>query len=218
MKKQYGTFMVCLILSFFSILQSQAEKIVDKEITSTEISVELLDFKGLQVRSYIELSWKTRSEVDFDKFEVQIKKRQGFKTIGQVEGNGSPQTLTTYSYTDTRAEIGKNVYRLAIIDRDGTVTYFEEIEVELQGSFEFFNISPNPATTNILIEGKVLRSTVTSISIIDINGKIMIAATDCKSDDGELNHDVDISLLASGYYYVKLVQENDEKTLKFLKE
>jgi ligand-binding sensor domain-containing protein len=70
------------------------------------------------------------------------------------------------------------------------------------------SIYPNPAKTAFRItnlQGKA------HITIFDINGKILI-------DKNIVNSQVDLSQLSSGFYTIKIVENNKVTTLKFVKE
>ncbi len=63
-----------------------------------------------------------------------------------MEGRGTSTEKTDYIYRDKITDPGNYVYRLKQIDYDGSVSYSEEIEIDVSGPKEFalFQNYPNP--------------------------------------------------------------------------
>ena len=70
------------------------------------------------------------------------------------------------------------------------------------------SIYPNPASNILFIDGLKHNSTA---SIFDINGKILI-------NKQIINNQIDISSLPNGFYIIKITEEGETGTLKFVKQ
>ncbi len=105
------------------------------------------------------LKWQTATETNNQGFEIErsqksnlpdgkagVKSQTDWAKISFVEGRGTTTELTDYSYKDKITNPGNYVYRLKQIDFDGTVSYSEEIEIDVTGPKEFtlYQNYPNP--------------------------------------------------------------------------
>ncbi len=176
------------------------------------LPVELISFKvELAGRNAI-LTWSTAQEINNDRFEIEYS-NDGltFEVIGEVQGNGSTNNLSEYTYTHQEINSGFNYYRLKQVDFDGQFEYSEIKRISL-GAFEDVSLSiyPNPASneTNITINEGV----ATSIELITMNGTILKSI---RFEGGTSNHVFDVSELESGMYLIR-VQGPDLNTIKRL--
>ncbi|MBK7966284.1 MAG: hypothetical protein IPK10_14025 [Bacteroidetes bacterium] len=69
------------------------------------LPVEWLSFDAKPISSNVLLQWRTASENGNDYFNVE-RSRDGssFETIGQVPGNGSTSSISSYTFTDYTPE------------------------------------------------------------------------------------------------------------------
>ena len=81
----------------------------------------------------VELSWTTATETNNQGFQVERMSSAGsFEQIGYVAGFGTTTEPKSYSYLDPKVDAGNYTYRLKQIDFDGTITYSEEVNVEVE--------------------------------------------------------------------------------------
>ncbi|NOX17514.1 MAG: hypothetical protein GXO87_04430, partial [Chlorobi bacterium] len=107
------------------------------------LPVELTSFTASYFNDVVELNWRTATETNNSGFEIQrasssTTPRQGWETIGFVEGNGTTAETHNYSFIDENVASGKYFYRLKQIDNNGSFEYSDvvEIEMELPSKFE----------------------------------------------------------------------------------
>jgi len=131
------------------------------KITSI-VPVELSSFTAENVDGEVVLKWQTATETNNQGFEVErsqklnVKSQTDWAKISFVEGKGTTTEMTEYIYKDKIINPGNYVYRLKQIDFDGTVSYSDEIEIDITGPKEFtlYQNYPNPfnpsTTINLL--------------------------------------------------------------------
>ncbi len=130
----------------------------------------------------------------------------------------TPNTTGIYELIDYFPYNGLNRYRVAAILNSGEIIY---ACLEAEAFFDptnDFQISPNPAANNIniiLSDGKV--DGFVNLEIYDERGRIVMEQ-DLVSTTGVVRYDVDISELALGQYYVRIVAEDGfDRTTTFIK-
>ncbi|MCB0481274.1 MAG: hypothetical protein KDC83_07560 [Flavobacteriales bacterium] len=98
--------------------------------TQTPLPIELLEFLCIPIRNnkFIQIAWKTASEINCEKFIVQRSKNgQNWESLDSVDGAGTSSTLNSYNLIDPHPLGETSYYRLKQIDFNGSVT-FSQIE------------------------------------------------------------------------------------------
>ena len=127
------------------------------------IPVELISFTAEVFGDRVTLNWTTATETNNRGFEIHKKKSEDrshesdWKKIGFIQGFGTTIETKSYSFIEENITPGTYRYRLKQIDYDGTFTYSEEIEVEVDltpKEFALYQNYPNPfnPTTKIKFE------------------------------------------------------------------
>lgn len=117
-------------------------------LASAANPVELTSWEVQRDGSEAVLTWTTASETDNDRFVIERKIGNGsFTEIGNVEGAGTTEESTEYSFRDadpSRAD-PQHTYRLIAVATDGTSKVVgEPRSVLIVVEPEIFPISPNP--------------------------------------------------------------------------
>jgi uncharacterized repeat protein (TIGR01451 family) len=97
----------------------------------------------------------------------------------------------------------------AIITNTWTTTFVENLGLDDE-AFNSLSVYPNPAKDKLHISNY---SIITAIEITSVLGKQVLSKTTNKT-----SLEVDISTFTSGVYFVKIKNENAEKTIKLIKE
>ena len=121
--------------------------VLNVELIPNPVPVELISFRAELSENDLTLSWQTATETNNKGFEIErlqdykIKKLQdlptgqaGWETVGFVQGNGTTTEFHSYTFTDKNVEQGFYQYRLKQIDFDGSFTYSDIVEVEVDGT------------------------------------------------------------------------------------
>ena len=108
------------------------------------LAVELASFSYQTQATGTWLKWRTASEKDNDRFEVE-RSPDGldFERLATVAGHGTTSQAHTYTWLDTSPGALLRYYRLRQVDHDGTAAYSPVLVVQPAGQRVL--LWPNPA-------------------------------------------------------------------------
>jgi len=148
------------------------------------------------------LNWKTSSELNSDRFEIEVA-TTGNPVYGlatTVYAAGSSSTVKAYQYNYAMQPGVTYYFRLKMIDKNGSFIY-SNIQSASCSKGGGIAIAPNPAKDDFTIKG--MENGKNSIMIYAANGQLV------KTQTSTLNNDkVDITYLAPGMYLVKVTSES----------
>lgn len=125
---------------------------------TSALPVELVSFSAIKIDGDALLKWKTASELNNERFEVQVAtsaeeiQNNEFKVLGTIPGMGTSAEPQLYTFLDvTPNKSGYYYYRLKQLDYDGKFDYSEIRELEFDP--EDFQVAayPNPFVDYIII-------------------------------------------------------------------
>ena len=165
------------------------------------------------------IKWVTESEINMSYFQVE-RSYDGldFESIGRVNA-GRTVTNTSYEWKDANHLSGYNYYRLKMVNIDGTYKYSFTVRV-YTGRYRGNEIliSPNPVHNSFLIGANFNQSGKAIIRIIDLNGQVIkTQTTDIKAGFNSFTIDK-LQGLHAGIYVVEVVQNNERRKAKMMKE
>lgn len=185
--------------------------------------VELMSFSSTVSKASITLSWRTSSELNNLGFEIHRSEngnRVIWNKIGFVNGNGTKNTPTNYTYTDTKLKAGKYFYRIKQIDINGNMQYYELnnfAEILPPNKFELMQNYPNPFNPSTKINFYIASDTRVSLKIYDVTGKLVSDLINDKLLKADYyTADFNASALASGIYFYRLSTEKFTETKKMV--
>lgn len=168
----------------------------------TTLAVKLVSFEGTYENGDVKISWKTESDADGLRYEVERSlDGQSFLPVSSMPALGNTGSVL-YSYVDHTAKSSTVYnYRLKIVNKDGKIEYSKTVVVRTKanqmggGVYTF----PNPVTTSVdvRIDDKLLPSTA-KIQISDMSGRLLLSTS-------APNSKVDLSSLTPGVYTLKVV-------------
>jgi hypothetical protein len=174
--------------------------------SNSALPVELTFFKAVKENNTAQLTWATTSESNSDHFDIQHSVNgKNWLSIGKSEAMGENKGIKSYSFNHTLPALGENLYRLKMIDRDGTFAY-SSIESVNFGSNLMVTLYPNPVSDRLLIDTQHWKN-VSGVKLIDLNGRTVYS-----SDKGKLTNSIDVKSLASGTYLVEISHTNGQVT------
>jgi len=182
--------------------------------------VELISFDGAIIDEVIELKWRTTWEVNNDFFTIE-KSSNGlnYLKMATINGNGSTELISEYTYIDPLPVEENNYYRLSQTDFDGTTEVFKPIMISYDGESPDMKIYPNPVQddyVNLTINQDFLKGENNNNYIIvrNITGELVYQQSIPTNTLGEK-----ISLnkkLESGVYILELHSAYGSSTEKLI--
>jgi uncharacterized membrane protein len=181
------------------------------------VPVELTSFTATYFGNIVELNWSTATETNNQGFSVERKTgNSDWNQIGFVSGRGTTTEPNFYSYTDNLVSVSKYYYRLKQQDFDGSVTYSNEIEVDVNPVSEFsLNQNyPNPFNPSTTFEFIIPETALVDLSMYNMLGEKVATLVNDVLEEG--NHKVEFNAahLSSGVYLVKMSAGTFSKVIK----
>ena len=165
------------------------------------LPITLSEFTASKINCTANLVWKTSSESNGDRFEVEVSTNGNavYTKAGTVAAAGNSSTPKTYSFSYAMQPGTTYYFRLKMIDKDGSYKY-SEIRSSNCTSKGSIVIAPNPVINSFTIRGMEAGRNV--INIYAANGQLVKAQI-----SNQVQDKVYIYNLAPGLYAVKVMSE-----------
>lgn len=170
---------------------------LSKASDATPLPVTLAHFEGKVQQCTSTLTWRTATEHNFNRFEVEYSNDAVlFRKVGEVAGSGSANGGTyTFSYVQPSE---KGYYRLKIVDLGDKAEYSKTITLVADCNNPWgIAIYPNPTSDRITVAGLKEKEW---IQVYDASGRLLI-----RRQANAATVTVDLSLFAPGEYAVILL-------------
>ncbi|MFK8005248.1 MAG: reprolysin-like metallopeptidase [Saprospiraceae bacterium] len=187
-------------------------------IVPTALPIELLSFTGKQQNETTLLNWKTSTEINNDFFTLEHSLNgYQFEFLTKVDGKGNSTITSDYRFVHQNPTVGTNYYRLSQTDFDGTTKEAGVIAVDFKSDKVVATVIPNPIRQNEINLNYISpQNSEVEIEVIDMTGKVLIQTT-VPVSEGENNIQLPIQNWASGVYYLRTIQNQTIKSVKFVK-
>jgi hypothetical protein len=142
------------------------------------------------------LNWQTASEINSDRFDIE-RSQDGKKwiNIGNVTASGDKKSSSFYSFPDKSPADGENLYRLKMIDKDGSFSFSRIQSVYFDNEISFY---PNPVKDLLKISGGASGK----VQLINNAGKVVF------SSDNIPTEGIDMVSLSAGVYLVRITHKD----------
>ncbi|MDO8550494.1 MAG: M14 family zinc carboxypeptidase [Ignavibacteria bacterium] len=191
------------------------------------VPVELTSFTANLSGHKVLLNWSTATELNNYGFEIEkatgknIDELQ-YITIGFVNGKGSSEEISDYSFIDKSPLTGKSYYRLKQIDYDGSFKYSDLVSVEYSGvtEYELSQNYPNPFNPKTVINYSIPKSGNVSLKVYNILGVEVAEFVNEYKEAGK--HSVEFSTesikgeIGSGVYFYTIKANDFIQTRKMI--
>ena len=172
------------------------------------IPVELSAFSLTTDNNNVNLNWSTASETNNNGFSIE-RKSQGvsdWKEVAFISGKGTTTDRVNYNYTDKAVAVGNYIYRLKQIDFDGTFSYSNEIEVEINPPSEFalYQNYPNPFNPGTTIKFSLPVQSHVKLSLYNNIGQLVTEIVNSSREAGYHEVNFNGAELSSGVYFYSL--------------
>ncbi|MHC1737928.1 MAG: T9SS type A sorting domain-containing protein [Ignavibacteriaceae bacterium] len=178
------------------------------------LPVELTSFSAqVQIPNVVTLTWATATEVNNYGFEVERTEWMNgcmneWKQIGFVQGSGNSNAPKSYSFSDNTHPAGNVLYRLKQIDNDGTVSYSQIVEVEVNSLPTEFTLSqnyPNPFNPSTVISYQLPLNSLVTLELFAVTGEKVGTLINGEQEAGYYNFELNSAKfsLTSGIYFYR---------------
>ena len=170
---------------------------------NSPLPVEWLSFDAKSISSTVLLQWKTASESGNDYFNVERSSDgTSFETIGQVQGNGSTNTISSYSFTDYSPGQGLLYYRLQQVDIDGQFERSKIVPVRIGDGVSTPQLFPNPVHDQTWVMLYANESKLSVLEIMNTAGQIILSQA-VSLQEGNNTVSLQFGLLPEGVYFLR---------------
>ncbi len=183
----------------------------DEMCLSYIVPVELTSFTATSNGADVELKWTTATEINNQGFEIEKMNNDGsFEQAGYVAGFGTTTEPKAYSFIDSKLESGNYTYRLKQIDFDGTFTYTEEVNVEVELPLEYSldQNYPNPFNPTTTIKYSIPEEGFVKLAVYNMLGEQVAAIVNTTQKAGRYEVNFNASQLSSGVYVYRIEAAN----------
>lgn len=179
-------------------LSSSEGEFLSMTFSAATFPVELLSFSGKRVEEGVFLQWESASEEAFSHYEVtRLDENNAFQPIGKLEAQGTG----LYQFTDYAVSARTNLYRLSMVDIDGSVAYSSTVEIT--------DLSPKPFISTIENDQInitwQMESDDLQVRLIDLTGRIVWQESISPSVNA--TQQIDTQLLPTGWYHIQIVSK-----------
>lgn len=170
------------------------------------LPVKLISFNGKKEGTTSILTWETTEETNSDYFEVQHSiNGKKWHAIGTVAATGESSVLKGYRFSHASPVEGENLYRLRMVDRDGTFAYsvIRSLAFDDAVSLEPY---PNPVSEKLFFKNY---TQLKQVVLYNSSGRQVLAQKQLSGDG------IDVRGLQPGLYVVSLtLRDGTVKTCK----
>lgn len=150
--KKIKFMLLALCITTLQPIYSNAQNFIDETVDATPVPVKWLSFEGVLENNKINLWWSTAAEINNSHFNIlRSVNGRDFINIGRVEGRGTQNTISSYTFTDNSFPKQNLMYRLEQVDADGTKNYSGIIQIRINDNkMPEIGLFPNPTTNKAI--------------------------------------------------------------------
>lgn len=195
------------------------ENAVELLVKDLIIPVELSSFNAAVINGEVSLYWTTATELNNRGFEIQRKAANGeYQNLGFVPGFGTTTERRSYSFVDNKAKVGAYSYRLKQMDYDGTYSFSDEVNVDVNPPlvFSLEQNYPNPFNPSTIIKYSIPQDGFVNLAVYNLLGEKVATLVNDVQKAGRYDVNFDASRLASGIYFYTIESANYKSVKKMM--
>jgi hypothetical protein len=188
--------------------------------SSTVLPIKLVSFTAQLTDGAppVQLAWATSFEQNNDYFLVQRSSDgQSFSNIDSVPAATDAENGHSYTAVDANPLAGKDYYRLAQVNLDGTFTYSGIDEVTITQGQQGLRVSPNPADQSVVAELRNKGTGTFQLRLTDVEGRTLRIWTFQKQDQ-YWSQALDIGNFAVGSYFLQAIGSNFKEVTPLIRK
>jgi hypothetical protein len=179
------------------------------------VPVELVNFVATPFAKSVDIRWLTAQEVNSGYFEVERATitdgvRSNFVRLTSVSAAGNSQSAINYGFIDESVVRGNTyIYRLRIVDKDGSFDYSNEQAVAFGSGAEQLwlgDVLPSPFQTSAVVSMMIPTTEMATLRLLDMSGKTVATFINGQTPAGLQQFRIEASSLPSGIYTLVLEQ------------
>lgn len=176
------------------------------------LPVVLGNFNGTLNGSSANLTWSTKTEINFKQFELQKSSNaRDWQTVGSVSAKNI-STGTTYSLTDKSVIDSKTYYRLKLVNLDGTFTY-SGIIILSKGVLTKIDLMGNPVKNIINLSVTNAAAANYQFQLFTVDGR-KVVAQNYSHAGGTSNVSINIPATIKGNCLLTVTNGTEKQTFK----
>ena len=180
------------------------------------LPIRLVSFDATLQNKSVMVRWKSADEVNTDHYTVEKSSDAiTFSPLQTLLAKGASTLIQTYGLIDMHPLPGTSYYRLKEYDKDGRVTYSNTVSVTFASNGSI-TIHPNPVKNNITVLIQSPFNSQAIFQITDITGRVL-STQSTKVIEGTNSVLLPAAFLPKGVYVLKIIQNDQVQSLKFLK-
>lgn len=188
------------------------------------IPVELSSFSANANGNNVDLRWITVTETNTKAFLVQkmkmnkVNKDNEWETIAEINAKGTTSEVSNYTFVDKNVSAGSYVYRLKIIDIDGSFILSDQVNAVVLNptKVSLSQNYPNPFNPETLIKFEIPQNSFVNLTVFNIIGEKVATLVNENLEAGVYEKRFNAQDLSNGIYLYKLVNCNSTITRKML--
>lgn len=178
------------------------------------VPVQIVDFNAKARSKNVDVFWATASEKNLDRFDVErssltsvkagdIADAASFQKIRSVAAAGTTTARREYAMTDENLAAGTYVYRLTAVDKDGSRSSSQEVQVTIEGEnngLSLADVTPNPVVANGSVSFTLAQSGDVQLVLVNTAGEEVATVANAAFAAGTHTVQLNATQLASGSY------------------
>ena len=195
------------------MLRAIIRDLYNLETTEFLLPVDLVHFSAQKQAKAILLDWSSAQEINAAKYILEKQTNGGhFRTISEQMAAGTSSERQHYSFLDQQPTAGENIYRLKMVDLDGSWTYSEAKSVYWgENWLKSVQISPNPAQNWLEVATKGADEMV-NYQIFDELGRTWRTGNWWATSEKER---ISLENLPKGLLFLEISTKNESQVLRF---
>jgi hypothetical protein len=164
---------------------------------STVLPVSLIDLKLTTNKNISTLSWTSKTENNFSKYDVMFSSNgNDFKEVGSVLGRGNNST-----YSFSHSHMGEGFFKLMMVDVDGRFSYSRVLRANAKSIS--VRVGPNPVSDRLYING--MPEGTNNIVLYNLSGSSVRSQV-----IRDANLTMSMSGLPAGAYVLKITSNGED--------
>ncbi|HEX4958463.1 MAG TPA: T9SS type A sorting domain-containing protein, partial [Lacibacter sp.] len=174
-------------------------------------SSQILFWSGRKIKQAVSLKWEYVQNGTIVEIFLQRKIKNG--SYHNINSYRQPQT-GTYNFTDSEPTFPA-VYRLALMQIDGSFTYSRVLEFE-EMKWNALKVYPNPVSQHLQVQLPEHSGNI-SFAIYDLTGRVVFAKRNF-NNHGKETLTLSLHQITSGIYFISCAVNGEVWSTKFIKQ